>query len=287
MSQFSESISNSKHLWSLLKEAEKKLDGSMVQMENLIKERKDNLGEISKCRKRLKSDSTAVVESFGFISSSVIKGDAGYSKKISKLAKAVCKESGLSNQETMRTEIISRLHLMGLLFSKNLKDEFIFNPDKASFIFDKFSFLKNLTPLFLQLDEKFDGSGPLSKKGKNISIEIRIFRGAAFYYHLYDRGHTVNQITAMLDANSGNSLDPNIVSNLYKVLIRKDFFTDSDVRTIGLKDLMPGFKLVTGIFSTKGAMLLPAGTIMNDKLINKIVSYNEGEAVVNTILIRR
>ena len=241
MQEHSKAVSTSKHLWHMFKEAEKKLDHTMDQLQTLISERKKNVEEIKKLKKRIKSDSGSAVESMGFISSSIIKKDGSYSVKVSKLARALCEEMDLSAEKVLRADIIARLHLTGLL----------------------------------------------SKKGKKVSMETRIVRSAAYYYFLYSKDKTANEIAVLLDSKSGNSLDPNVVSVLYRILVRKDFFSNSNVINIGIKDLEPGMNLVSGIFSTRGAMLLPSGTVMNKEFIQKIVSYNEGEAVVNTILIRR
>ena len=287
MQEHSKAVSTSKHLWHMFKEAEKKLDHTMDQLQTLISERKKNVEEIKKLKKRIKSDSGSAVESMGFISSSIIKKDGSYSVKVSKLARALCEEMDLSAEKVLRADIIARLHLTGLLFAENNEDEFFLYPEKSLFLIEKFSGLKKIAPSFLELDEKFDGSGPLSKKGKKVSMETRIVRSAAYYYFLYSKDKTANEIAVLLDSKSGNSLDPNVVSVLYRILVRKDFFSNSNVINIGIKDLEPGMNLVSGIFSTRGAMLLPSGTVMNKEFIQKIVSYNEGEAVVNTILIRR
>jgi hypothetical protein len=128
---------------------------------------------------------------------------------------------------------------------------------------------------------------PLSRKGKRICREVRVVRCAAFYYYLFHMGKKSREILDLLDSDSGKSLDPEVVSAMYKILMKKDFFLDSDIIALGLDDLKPGMTLVSGVFLKKGAMLLPSGTLLDNEKIKKIVSYNEGEAVADSILIRR
>jgi hypothetical protein len=52
-----------------------------------------------------------------------------------------------------------------------------------------------------------------------------------------------------------------------------------------VKKLEPGMILKSALFSKRGAMLLPSGTKLDQKLIDKIVSFDLTESVADTILI--
>lgn len=287
MPDYSKSMENSRELRNLLSRSEKKLDTTMEQVQTLIGERKKNINTIRALKSRISSDTRAAIDSLDYISSSLVKGDSRYCRKVSKLSKAICEEMNLSGESVQKAEILSRLHLTGLMFMKEESDEFRLYPDKSVDMIGKFSGLKKLALVFPHLDEFFDGSGPLSLKGRNVSVEIRVVKASAYYYFLFHLGKKIKEITDQLNAGSGSSLDPNVVSVIFKILVRKDFFADSDILSVGLSSLEPGMDLVSGVFSKRGAKLLPSGTKLDKGLIAKIASYNEGEAVVDNILIRR
>ncbi|MCB9480950.1 MAG: hypothetical protein H6681_04075 [Desulfobacteraceae bacterium] len=269
----------------LLKDSQQKLDDSMDQLQVLISERKKYADIAKDLKKRLKSDTLAAVETLEILSSSLIKQDSYYCRKVSALAKAVGEEFDLEPSRLKVIEVISRLHLTGLLFIDKNTDELRFYPDKSLFIIEKFSELKKISSVFKDLDEFFDGSGPNSKKGKNVCIEVRIVRAAAVYYNFYFKNLTINQIIDELNFLSGKNLDPDAVSALFRVLQRKDFFLDSQIKAVSVHKLKPGMILKSGVFSKRGAMLLPSGTLLDEKNIEKVISFDLSESVTDTILI--
>lgn len=200
------------------------------------------------------------------LSSTLIKNDSHYSKKVAVLAKAIGEEFELELSKIKIIDAVSRLHLTGLMFVDNKGDELKFYPEKSLFLLEKFSELKKISSVFKDLDEFFDGSGANSKKGKNVCLEIRIVRAAAFYYNFYFKNYSINQIIEKLDYFSGKNLDPDSVSVLFKVLQRKDLFSDLQIKAVNVHKLKPGMVLKSGIFSKRGAMLLPSGTRLEKKI---------------------
>jgi response regulator RpfG family c-di-GMP phosphodiesterase len=277
------SISKTEYL--LLKDSRQKLDESMDQVQSLIAERKKYSDMAGDLKKRLKSDNAAAVETLEILSSTLIKNDSHYSKKVAVLAKAIGEEFELELSKIKIIEVLSRLHLTGLMFVDNKGDELKFCPEKSLFLLEKFSELKKISSVFKDLDEFFDGSGPNSKKGKNVCLEIRIVRAAAFYYNFYFKNYSINQIIEKLDYFSGKNLDPDSVSVLFKVLQRKDLFSDLQIKAVNVHKLKPGMVLKSGIFSKRGAMLLPSGTRLDKKNIEKIISFDLSESVTDTILV--
>eukprot|EP00831_Metopus_contortus_P079016 TRINITY_DN7772_c0_g1_i4.p1 TRINITY_DN7772_c0_g1~~TRINITY_DN7772_c0_g1_i4.p1 ORF type:complete len:205 (+),score=32.56 TRINITY_DN7772_c0_g1_i4:89-703(+) len=83
----------------------------------------------------------------------------------------------------------------------------------------------------------------------------------------------------------GKNLDPDSVSVLFRVLQRKDLFSGLQIKAVNVHKLEPGMILKSGVFSKRGAMLLPSGTILDKKNIEKIVSFDLSESVTDTILI--
>ncbi|MGM0418185.1 MAG: hypothetical protein ACQEQS_05640 [Thermodesulfobacteriota bacterium] len=282
----SQQSENTKYFQKLFQDSEKRLDNSMSQIESLLAERKKYFVLVKNLKKNIKADTFSAIESFEFISSFLVKKDMSYSVKVAKLAMAISDEMDLSEELTKYVEVIARLHLTGMIFTDYSEDEFRLYPEKSVFLIEKFSGLKKIATVFPDLDEFFDGSGPNSKKGKSVKPEIRVVRTAAFYYYLYHKKKKDKEIIRELDQSSGRSLDPVAVSALYRVLLRKDFFSDFDIFALSLKDLEPGMKLETAVFSKNGAMLLPAGTVLNKELINKIAAYDRGEPVVDSILVK-
>jgi response regulator RpfG family c-di-GMP phosphodiesterase len=269
----------------LLKDSRQKLDEAMNQVADLVSERKKYAFVAKSLKEKLKSDNSAAVETLEILSSIIIKNDSFYCRKVASLAKAAAEEFNLEPNKLKIVETLSRLHLSGLLFAENKTDELMFYPGKAVFLIEKFSELKKISSVFKDLDECFDGSGPNSKTGKKISLEIRIVRAAAFYYNFYYKNFTVGQILEKLNFLSGKALDPNCVSVVFRLLDKKDLFSELKIRAVNVKKLEPGMILKSALFSKRGAMLLPSGTKLDQKLIDKIVSFDLTESVADTILI--
>ena len=110
-------------------------------------------------------------------------------------------------------------------------------------------------------------------------------RAAAFYYSFYFKNFTINQIIERLDSFSGKELDPGCVSAVFRLLERKDLFSELNIKAVNVEKLEPGMILKSALFSKRGAMLLPSGTKLDKKTIDKIVSFDLTEAVADTILI--
>ncbi|MDY0132885.1 MAG: hypothetical protein RBR53_09455 [Desulforegulaceae bacterium] len=269
----------------MLKDSHKKLDEAMNQVGNLVAERKKYSAFAESFKKKAKSDNLAALETLELISSLIVKNDSLYSKKVAFFAKLVGEELKLGLSRINKIEVISRLHLGGLLFAVNKGDGLVFYPEKVVFILEKFSELKKIAKYFKELDECFDGSGPNSKTGRNVSIEIRIVRTAAFYYNFYYKNFTINQIIEKLNFFSGKALDPYCVSIVFKLLQKKDLFSAIKVKAVNVDKLEPGMVLKSAVFSKRGAMLLPSGTKLDRKIIDKIISFDLSESVADTILI--
>jgi len=269
----------------MLKDSHKKLDEAMNQVGNLIAERKKYAVLAESFKKKAKSDNLAAVKTLELMSSIIVKNDSLYSRKVASLAKSAGEELKLEPSQIKKIEVISRLHLAGLLFLENKRDELVFYPEKVVFILEKFSELKKITSVFKDLDECFDGSGPNSKTGRTVSLEIKIVRAAAFYYNFYFKNFTINQIIEKLNFFSGKALDPYCVSIVFRLLQRKDLFSELKIQAVNVGKLKPGMVLKSAVFSKRGAMLLPSGTKLDKKLIDKIIFFDLSESVADTILI--
>lgn len=166
---------------------------------------------------------------------------AGHERHVAKLATAIAKELGFSEEKVEEIKMTALIHDIGKMF---IPSEILVKPGKLTE--EEFAFIKlhayhgyeilktidfpwNVATVVLQHHERYDGSGyPQRLKGEEILMEARILSVAdvveAITFHRpYRPGHGVEKAIQEISRYKGILYDPDVVDACLKIFKEKGF----------------------------------------------------------------
>lgn len=131
--------------------------------------------------------------------------------------------------------------------------------------------------------ERFDGRGyPDGLAGQAIPWTARCLAVAVEFVECrLPKAEAVEEIARL----SGTVLDPEAVRLFFKTTQAADL--PKQVREIMMDEMSPGMRLVDGIYSPVGLLLIPEGQSLNETSITKIKNHNLLNSVTQRLLVYR
>lgn len=226
----------------------------------------------------------------------------GHGADVTRLALAMADELGLDGDKRRELERAARLHELGLLFvseelaGKNPLDhteseaDFLSrHPERAGKILAGVEGLEETARIVRHLFEYLDGSGtPGGLRKEAIPFASRIIAVADAWETLaaWPEGGSERDRLNRLEEEAGTRFDPKVVHSLRKCLGRKPETEIGGRVEMSVFDVKPGMVLASAIYTAKGAMLLPEGTVLTDEYIRQIARYNRIESLEETVFIK-
>ena len=143
-----------------------------------------------------------------------------------------------------------------------------------------------------QHHERVDGKGfPDGLEGEGIALGARIVAVASDYDDLIhgamsEQPHARPQALQAIRGGVGSHYDPQVVAALEAVLAEPEPLERED-ECIEAIQLRPGMVLARDLLSTKGALLLAAGYVFEERVIRQIREFVSSEGVRLTLHVRR
>lgn len=162
-------------------------------------------------------------------------------------------------------------------------------PVKAKELLSEIGSFSSAGRILYHLYENFDGSGiPDKLQSWQIPIESRIIRVVLDYEELrFYKKLTVETALEHIKSHSRKFYDPKIVVYLEQFLLEfKELRTGFPHKAIPLQDLAEGMVLANELVTKSGLKLLPAGTILNEKLINLILTHNTTDPILGNVYVK-
>ena len=129
--------------------------------------------------------------------------------------------------------------------------------------------------------ERFDGKGfPDQLKGEEIPWLARLLAVAiGFAESSLDEASTIEGIRQ----GSGNAYDPEAVRAFLRAISKASISRKE--REILIAELQPGMVLAKGIYTPNGLLIVPEGQPLNEDSIGKILSHNQTNPIVHSLLV--
>jgi response regulator RpfG family c-di-GMP phosphodiesterase len=149
---------------------------------------------------------------------------------------------------------------------------------------------KDVADLLYHIYENFDGSGfPERLKSWQIPIGSRIIRVAHDFYEFKD----LTDMSSMEILNKMHALEKRLYD--YKAMALLDQFVRSqekdainpNEKAIQLNAMQEGMILARDIFTYSGLKLIPAGAVLKDATIRKLIAHNTSDPIIGNIYVKK
>ena len=129
--------------------------------------------------------------------------------------------------------------------------------------------------------ERFDGKGfPDALKGEEIPWLARLLAVAiGFAESTLDEASTIEGIRQ----ESGNAYDPEAVRAFVRAISKASISRKE--REILIAELLPGMVLAKGIYTPNGLLIVPEGQPLSEDSIGKILSHNQTNPIIQSLLV--
>lgn len=233
------------------------------------------------------------------------EGIAGHSRRVADLAGDTAQRLGLTERDARDIRLGALLHDVGKI---GLPDRMLGKPvstyasdDAARYRrhpIDGETALMPLTQLrsaariVRQHHERFDGKGfPDGLEGDQIVIGARIVGAASDYDDLIhgmaaQERHSPERARQMLRGGIGTHYDSRVIEALLCVIAEAEVRANAD-RQMDARELRPGMVLARDLVSPRGAILLAAGYVFDERIIRQVSDFALREGAKLMLHVRR
>jgi hypothetical protein len=146
--------------------------------------------------------------------------------------------------------------------------------------------MKDAARLILHHQERWDGSGfPDRLKGEAIPLGSRLLKLAVDFVELQrglilERQMNSDEALLYLRQYAGKLYDPELVEDFIQVcaaFLSDVVLADPDVKVLGTRELAAGMVLARNLNADNGMLLLNAGKVLSELLVDKLISFEAME----------
>jgi response regulator RpfG family c-di-GMP phosphodiesterase len=229
----------------------------------------------------------------------------GHSRKVAEIARATAVRLGLPQRDTRDVYLGALVHDVGKIgFPDSMlgKPMSAYTPEETvryrrhsvdgEMALMPLTQLQGVARIVRQHHERMDGKGfPEGLSGDQISIGARIIAPASDLEDLMDGSignehYSAERARQAIKASAGTRYDPAVVEAMLEVLAEADLAAQADV-TIDAKDLRPGMVLAKDLVSARGAILLAAGYVFDERIVKQVSDFSKREGARLTLRVRR
>lgn len=219
--------------------------------------------------------------------------------KIIKLVKAYADYHGLDESLAQDLSMSAALYNLGKLgwpdelftapsdlLSKDQRLEYIKYPVTGEQLLMPLEPLRETAIIIRHHQEKWNGHGvPDRLEGTDIPIGSRILKLAVDFIELQyglilDRKLPRENAIKLIQRYSGRLYDPDLADNFLEVVTQLTPDVDDadpSTRMLDTRRLEPGMVLAKNLYAASGMLLLNAGKVLTDHMIDRLVSFEKGE----------
>jgi response regulator RpfG family c-di-GMP phosphodiesterase len=233
------------------------------------------------------------------------EGVAGHSRRVADFASETAQRLGLTEREVRDVRLGALLHDIGKIgfpdrmfgrpvsvYTPEDMVRYRRHPVDGETALMPLTQLRGAARLVRQHHERFDGKGfPDGLEGEQITIGARILSAASDYDDLVqgvaaqDR-HSTDRAQSMLRGGVGTRYDGLVVDALLAAIADVEARTSAD-RLIDARDLRAGMVLARDLTSPRGAILLAAGYVFDDRIIRQVRDFSQREGAKLSLHVRR
>lgn len=271
----------------------------MVSMNSLL-EGKNN--QIQGMNEELSSRFDSTVELLTNIIEMKQSDHRGHSERVAESALFIAEKMHLPAYLAQNIKIAAQLHELGIVslpadeIRKDAMDkgegrERSRHPLVGEMLLKKFPGFEVIAEIIRHLHENVDGSGvPDGLNGERIPVGSRIISASSFYDHsrLTDPNLSPGEALEQLEKQAGVLFDENVVSLLGEYVDSQDTSPESVKTTqYSVFALKEGMELAADIYSESGINLLRKGTVLDKKILEKVLKFHNVDPVIGDIKIKQ
>lgn len=222
----------------------------------------------------------------------------GYqARQVRELCRAMAARLELSPEDRQVLDISAALHNLGLLsVPRQLIRKWLLAPEALSpeealglqhypvLGQELARFVEHLEPVGCVIRahrERFDGGGfPDGLKGDEIPWLSRLLGVATAYARQPGRGQAAEEY---LRNQGGTQFDQDAVRAFLRALPHAEILRGQ--LEVLLSELKPGMVLAKGIYGYTGLLLVPAGQVLSEPLIEKLKTHNQTDPITQTLVV--
>jgi len=155
-------------------------------------------------------------------------------------------------------------------------------PVKSKELLDGIGTLENVAKIIFHIWENFDGSGiPHKLQSWQIPAQSRIIRVVLDFEELrFYSKMTADDALEKLKQNSRRFYDPKVVLFLEQFLLEyRELAGSINEKPLQLQELKEGLVVARDIYTYSGLKLVPAGMVLNPKIIQSLISHNTTDPI--------
>lgn len=278
------------------------LNSTLKQMSLMVDERDKGVKEIHRLETCLANDRKATVDLLAQIIESKPQYHRGHSTSVAEIATAMSRMMSLADDEIEDIHAAARLHELGKLsipedlatknppdYTQAEQDLLALHPLKAVDMLRNFSGFDRISLTIRHIHEQVNGQGfPDGLKKEKIPIGSRIIAAVNLFDNLVYRSGVLKADKAleMMDGQIGIVFDAGVIGCLRRYISRHGGNEQGKAVELRLFEVKPGMTLAAGLYTAKGAKLLPENTVLTQENINQIARYNKIDLLDETVFVK-
>ena len=221
---------------------------------------------------------------------------AGHARRVADLCRRLAQQLKLDNRQTQEVFVAGLLHAIGkvgfddallhtplAVMTARQAETYRQHPQRAEQLLMPLSELKGPIASIAEQLEHYDGSGyPRGVSGRHIDLGARVLAVAIAYESLrvgLRQAHPLSHPDALqyVEKHAGSLFDPVVVAalQLLRHLDESEPAPDADQSSqrVYSQNLRPGMVLASDLLAPRGTLLLTAGHVLDEAVIEKIIRF--------------
>ena len=229
-------------------------------------------------------------------------------RQIIELVRAYCKMHSINEASRRDLTMAAALYNIGKLsWTDNMmvtpsdllrhteRDRYRDYPKQSESLLMTLDPMKDAARLILHHQERWDGSGfPDRLKGEAIPLGSRLLKLAVDFVELQrglilERQMNSDEALLYLRQYAGKLYDPELVEDFIQVcaaFLSDVVLADPDVKVLGTRELAAGMILARNLNADNGMLLLNAGKVLSELLVDKLISFEAMEGAKYKVFVK-
>ena len=229
-------------------------------------------------------------------------------RQIIELVRAYCKMHGIDEASSRDLTMAAALYNIGKLsWTDNMmvtpadllrhteRDRYRDYPKQSESLLMTLDPMKDAARLILHHQERWDGSGfPDRLRGEAIPLGSRLLKLAVDFVELQrglilERQMNSDEALLYLRQYAGKLYDPELVEDFIQVcaaFLSDVVLADPDVKVLGTRELAAGMILARNLNADNGMLLLNAGKVLSELLVDKLISFEAMEGAKYKVFVK-
>ena len=292
-----------KRLQQLVLEQNRQLKVSNAELEKRVASRTAELQQtadmLDLAYEELKHSYVTGTEVFSLLANLRLPADKQTNRKIIELVRACCASYGLDETASRDLTMAAALYNIGKLSWSDAmlaapaellrhadQERYRAYPSQSESLLMTLEPMQDAARLILHHQERWDGSGfPQHLRGEAIPWGARLLKLVVDFIELQcglilERRMNSDEALLFIRKYAGRLYDPNMVEGFVRVCaayLNDVTVDDPTVRVLGTRDLQAGMVLRRNLNADNGMLLLNAGKVISEPLVQKLIAFEAME----------